>query len=112
MLRADNIFLLAQRPPDKIWAGYWEFPGGKIEGGETPYHALVRELREELGIEVQTAYPWVTREFTYPHARVRLHFFRVTEWSGDMHPHEGQKFSWQAVSDVLVTPVLPANAPV
>lgn len=112
MLRADNIFLLAQRPPDKIWAGYWEFPGGKIEGGETPYHALVRELREELGIEVQTAYPWVTREFTYPHARVRLHFFRVTEWSGEMHPHEGQNFSWQAVSDVLVTPVLPANAPI
>ena len=80
--RPDGSFLLAQRPPDKIWSGYWEFPGGKIEPGETPYHALVRELREELGIEVETAYPWVTRIFAYPHATVRLNFFHVTKWSG------------------------------
>jgi 8-oxo-dGTP diphosphatase len=93
--RPDNYFLLAQRPPGKIWAGYWEFPGGKIEPGETPYHALVRELREELGITVTTAYPWVTRVFAYPHATVRLNFFRVTEWSGELHPHEGQEFAWQ-----------------
>ena len=93
--RPDGTFLLAQRPPDKIWAGYWEFPGGKIEPGETPYHALVRELHEELGITVQTAYPWLTRVFTYPHATVRLNFFRVTAWSGELHPHEGQQFSWQ-----------------
>ena len=121
--RPDNSFLLAQRPPDKIWAGYWEFPGGKIEPGETPYHALVRELREELGIEVTTAYPWVTRVFAYPHATVRLNFFRVTAWSGELHPHEGQQFAWQpplslALSPegergrVLVSPVLPANGPV
>src|SRR4030067_1830125 len=81
--RPDGSFLLAQRPPDKIWAGYWEFPGGKIESGETPYHALVRELREELGIEVETAYPWITRRFTYPHATVRLNFFGVREWRGE-----------------------------
>lgn len=112
MQRPDNAFLLAQRPPGKIWAGYWEFPGGKIEIGETPYHALVRELREELGIEVQTACPWVTREFVYPHAKVRLNFFRVTEWKGEPHPHEGQKFSWQHASKVSVTPVLPANIPI
>jgi len=92
--RPDGSFLLAQRPPDKIWAGYWEFPGGKIEPGETPYHALVRELREELGITVTTAYPWVTRVFAYPHATVRLNFFRVTAWSGELHPHEGQQFAW------------------
>ena len=110
--KPDGTFLLAQRPADKIWAGYWEFPGGKIESGETPYHALVRELREELGITVQTAYPWLTRVFTYPHATVRLSFFRVTEWSGELHPHEGQQFSWQQVSDVPVAPVLPANGPV
>jgi 8-oxo-dGTP diphosphatase len=110
--KPDGTFLLAQRPPDKIWAGYWEFPGGKIESGETPYHALVRELREELGIEVQTAYPWVTRVFTYPHATVRLNFFRVTEWSGELHPHEGQQFSWQHVHEVTVEPVLPANGPI
>jgi 8-oxo-dGTP diphosphatase len=121
--RPDGSFLLAQRPPDKIWAGYWEFPGGKIEPGETPYHALVRELREELGITVATAYPWVTRVFTYPHSTVRLNFFRVTAWSGDLHPHEGQEFAWQpplslalspkgARGRVLVSPVLPANAPI
>ncbi|MDD5383393.1 MAG: Nudix family hydrolase [Gallionella sp.] len=121
--RPDGSFLLAQRPPGKIWAGYWEFPGGKIEAGETPYHALVRELREELGIEVETAYPWVTRVFTYPHATVRLNFFRVTEWRGELHPHEGQQFAWQSPAalrylrangggSVTVSPMLPANAPI
>ena len=121
--RPDGSFLLAQRPPDKIWAGYWEFPGGKIELGETPYHALVRELREELGIEVETAYPWITRVFTYPHATVRLNFFRVTEWRGELHPHEGQQFAWQSPAalrylrangggSATVSPMLPANAPI
>ena len=110
--RPDGSFLLAQRPSDKIWAGYWEFPGGKVEPGETAHHALVRELREELGIEVQAAYPWLTRVFTYPHATVRLSFFRVTEWSGEMHPHEGQQFSWQHPTKVIVEPILPANAPI
>ncbi|MEO8331342.1 MAG: Nudix family hydrolase [Gallionella sp.] len=121
--RPDGSFLLAQRPEGKIWAGYWEFPGGKIEPGETPYHALVRELREELGITVATAYPWLTRVYTYPHATVRLNFFRVTAWSGELHPHEGQEFEWQppltlALSrkgergQVSVSPLLPANAPI
>lgn len=108
----DGRFLLAQRPAGKIWAGYWEFPGGKIEPGETPHHALVRELREELGIETETAYPWITRVFTYPHATVRLHFFRVTQWRGEPHPHEGQQFSWQTSNGTQVSPMLPANAPV
>ncbi|MGA7750630.1 MAG: Nudix family hydrolase [Gallionella sp.] len=121
--RPDNSFLLAQRPPGKIWAGYWEFPGGKIEAGETPRHALVRELSEELGITVTTAYPWVTRVFAYPHATVRLHFFRVTAWTGELHPHEGQQFSWQLPAalrylranggdSATVSPMLPANAPI
>jgi 8-oxo-dGTP diphosphatase len=110
--RPKGSFLLAQRPPDKIWAGYWEFPGGKVEPGETAHHALVRELREELGIETVTAYPWITRVFTYPHATVRLNFFRVTEWRGELHPHEGQQFAWQYPPEVLVEPILPANAPV
>jgi 8-oxo-dGTP diphosphatase len=117
--RADGTFLLAQRPPDKIWAGFWEFPGGKIEPCETPHHALVRELREELGITVITAYPWVTRVFAYPHATVRLNFFRVTAWSGELHPHEGQQFAWQSPTPTLprgeremVSPLLPANAPI
>jgi 8-oxo-dGTP diphosphatase len=110
--KPDGAFLLAQRPKDKIWAGYWEFPGGKVEAGESARDALVRELREELGIAVVTAHPWITRVFTYPHATVRLSFFQVTEWSGEMHPHEGQQFSWQHVTRVAVHPVLPANAPV
>ncbi len=110
--KPDNSFLLAQRPPDKIWAGYWEFPGGKVEPGETAHHALVRELHEELGIEVVTAYPWLTRVFTYPHATVRLSFFRVTEWRGEPHPHEGQQFSWHQPGEVAIAPVLPANAPI
>ncbi|HXU93785.1 MAG TPA: Nudix family hydrolase [Gallionella sp.] len=110
--KPDGSFLLAQRPSDKIWAGYWEFPGGKVEPGETAHHALVRELREELGIEVQTAYPWLTRVFTYPHATVRLNFFRVTEWAGELHPHEGQQFAWQHPPEVQVDPILPANAPI
>ncbi|MGC2458635.1 MAG: Nudix family hydrolase [Gallionellaceae bacterium] len=110
--KPDGTFLLAQRPADKIWAGYWEFPGGKVEPGETPYHALVRELSEELGITVETAYPWVTRVFAYPHATVRLNFFRVIAWSGELHPHEGQEFAWQRVPDVSVAPMLPANAPI
>jgi len=110
--RPDNFFLLAQRPSGKIWAGYWEFPGGKIEPGETPYHALLRELREELGIKVQTAYPWMTRVYTYPHAIVRLSFFRVTAWSGELHPHEGQQLEWQHAPDIYVSPVLPANEPI
>ncbi len=110
--KPDGTFLLAQRPADKIWAGYWEFPGGKVEPGETPHHALVRELREELGIEVEQAYPWITRIFTYPHATVRLHFFRVTKWHGEPHPHEGQQLTWQRPSAPSVTPMLPANAPV
>lgn len=112
----DGAFLLAQRPSDKIWAGYWEFPGGKVEPGESAREALVRELREELGIEVRTAYPWLTRVFTYPHATVRLNFFRVTEWVGEPHPHEGQQFAWQPAltqaEQTTVSPILPANAPI
>ena len=116
--KPDGTFLLAQRPPGKIWAGYWEFPGGKLEAGENAYHALVRELREELGIETETAYPWITRVFTYPHATVRLSFFRVTQWRGEPHPHEGQQFAWHRPSGIRAgaaapaEPVLPANGPV
>jgi len=110
--RADGAFLLARRPAGKVYAGYWEFPGGKIEPGEPPERALARELREELGIEARTAFPWLTREYTYPHAAVRLNFFRVTAWQGDPHPKEKQAIAWQRLGTPLVAPMLPANAPV
>ena len=104
--------MLAQRPEGKPYAGYWEFPGGKVEPDETVYAALVREIHEELGLDVTQAYPWVTQVFTYPHATVKLHFYRVTAWQGEPHPHEGQTFSWERSASVSVAPVLPANGPI
>jgi 8-oxo-dGTP diphosphatase len=112
IVRGDGGFLLAQRPRDKVYAGYWQFPGGKVETGETPRAALARELHEELGIDVETAYPWITRIYTYTHATVRLHFFRVVKWSGVPHGRENQAFEWQYPGSATVTPMLPANAPV
>lgn len=112
LVRGDGSFLLAQRPAGKVYAGYWEFPGGKLEAGETARHALERELREELGIAVREAYPWVVRRFAYEHAYVELHFFRVFAWDGELHPHEGQDFTWQKLGALEVSPMLPANAPV
>jgi 8-oxo-dGTP diphosphatase len=105
-------FLLAQRPAGKVYAGYWEFPGGKVDAGETAHDALCRELHEELGIEVMRAYPWITRYYKYEHAHVKLNFFRVTGWRGDMHGKEGQAFTWQSIDNIDVGPMLPANAPV
>ena len=105
-------FLLAQRPPGKPYAGYWEFPGGKVEADETADAALKRELHEELGISVTLAYPWLTRDFDYPHADVRLRFFRIYEWSGELHGREAQQFTWQLIRNITVAPVLPANGPI
>jgi 8-oxo-dGTP diphosphatase len=110
--RPDGSFLLARRPGGKPYSGYWEFPGGKIEIGESPLAALTRELNEELGIQITHAYPWITRVFTYAHATVRLHFFRVTAWHGEPQPLENQSLSWQSANDIKVNPVLPANAPI
>jgi len=110
--RADGAFLLAQRPAGKVYAGFWEFPGGKVEAGEAAEHALARELHEEIGIDASTAYPWITRVYAYPHATVRLNFFRVTAWKGDPQPREEQAITWQRFGAPLVEPMLPANAPV
>ena len=112
ILRADGAFLLARRPPGKVYAGWWEFPGGKVETGEPPAQALARELHEELGIVVRSAWPWLTRVFTYAHATVRLNFFRVTEWEGEPQPREGQVLAWQRLDAPLLEPMLPANAPI
>jgi len=112
IMRADGQFLVTQRPAGKTYAGYWEFPGGKVEGAESLRAALARELREELGIEVTFACPWITREYVYPHAYVRLNFFRVLRWEGEPRSSEGQALSWQTRGATSVSPMLPANAPV
>ncbi|HQU79655.1 MAG TPA: Nudix family hydrolase [Azonexus sp.] len=117
MLRADaSEFLLAQRPEGKVYAGYWEFPGGKVEPGETVREALVRELYEELGITVTACSPWLTRVFTYPHATVRLNFWRVTAWDGEIGitaPLEHSAVDWQKCGkSASVAPILPANHPI
>jgi 8-oxo-dGTP diphosphatase len=110
--RPDGSFLLAQRPAGKVYAGWWEFPGGKVEAGEAPGRALARELHEELGIEMRIAYPWITRMHVYEHATVRLNFFRVTEWTGEPRGRENQAFLWQRLDAPMASPMLPANAPV
>jgi len=110
--RPDGSFLLAQRPEGKVYAGYWEFPGGKVEPGEPVPDALARELHEELGIDVERAYPWITRVFAYPHATVRLRFYRVLRWKNDPHPREDQAIAWQQPGGTMAAPMLPANAPV
>jgi len=108
----DGRVLLAQRPTGKPWAGYWEFPGGKIEHGESPLQALTRELHEELGIEVDRASPWIAFDFAYPEKHVRLHFWHVAAWHGSPHGRENQALSWEDPDSVSVQPLLPANGKV
>lgn len=112
VIERPGEFLLACRPEGKPYPGYWEFPGGKIEPGESPREALVRELREELGIEATELSPWITRVYAYTHATVRLHFHRVTAWQGEPRPLEDQAIRWQDPLAPDVAPMLPANAPV
>lgn len=112
LLRADGTFLLAQRPTGKNYEGYWEFPGGKLEAGESAHNALCRELQEELGITVTRALPWLTRTYTYTHATVKLSFFRVYDWTGEPTGMEGQALGWQTPDTLTVSPILPANAPI
>ncbi len=105
----DGRVLMAERPPGKPWAGYWEFPGGKFESGESPVAALARELHEELGIELDQAYPWITRVYDYPERRVRLHMYRVLKWHGEPHGKEGQQICWEDPQAMQCQPLLPAN---
>lgn len=107
----EGCFLLTSRPHGKVYAGYWEFPGGKVEPGETVEQALRRELREELGITIGAALPWQVELVDYPHALVRLHFCKVFDWAGDFQMREGQQMSWQSLP-VQVLPVLPGTLPV
>ena len=112
LIRPDGSFLLASRPKGKPYASYWEFPGGKVEPNETIAKALARELHEELGIDIGTPYPWVVRVFDYPHALVRLHFFRVFDWRGKLRAREHQDFGFFSTSSLPDGPLLPATIPV
>ena len=109
LMQANGDVLLAQRPHGKPYAGYWEFPGGKVEAGEPILDALKREFIEELGIEIISATPWCGVAHRYPHAHVRLHFYISDAWRGEAQSLEGQAFAWQGKIDV--TPLLPATIP-
>ena len=109
LLRPNGDVLLAQRPHGKPYAGYWEFPGGKVEPGEAIEAALVREMIEELGVEPLTLEPWCGVAHVYPHAHVHLHFYLIREWRGQPRSLEGQDFAWQG--SVQVEPLLPATIP-
>ena len=110
LIRDDGKVLLAQRLPGTPYPGYWEFPGGKLEAGESAHDALVRELDEELGISVSHAVPWLVQRYSYPHAHVELNFFRVFGWSGEPRGRDGQTLAWQTPGAFEVAPLLPANA--
>ncbi len=116
VIREDGAFLLAQRPVGKPMAGYWEFPGGKLEPGEPVFEALVREFDEELGLAIRAAHPWAQRVVVYPHATVRLHFWRSFgargEWAGDPESREGQAFRWERIAALSTDPWLPGALPV
>lgn len=111
LIDAAGRFLLTSRPVGKVYAGYWEFPGGKLEAGESVEDALARELEEELGIRIDGAERWKVEVFDYPHALVRLHFCKVRGWAGALAMREGQSASWQGLP-VGVAPVLPGTVPV
>lgn len=110
LLREDGSFLLGSRPAGKPYAGYWEFPGGKVEPGEALAVALAREFAEELGVTVRASH-WVhTVRVDYPHARVDLHVCHITAWSGQPQPREGQQLAWSRFP-VEVAPLLPGAWP-
>ncbi len=111
LIDAEGRFLLTSRPEGKVYAGYWEFPGGKLEAGETVGQALRRELHEEIGITIGAAQPWKIEMVDYPHALVRLHFCKVRDWSGAFEMRERQSMAWQQLP-VQVAPVLPGTIPV
>lgn len=111
LIAQDGTYLLTSRPPGKAYAGYWEFPGGKLEADETVEQALRRELQEEIGVTIGPAIEWRKQVVDYPHALVRLHFCKIFVWSGAMEMREGQAFSWEHLP-VSVGPVLPGTLPV
>lgn len=111
ILHPDGSLLLTSRPEGKPYAGYWEFPGGKLEGNETVAQALQRELYEELGITATHIAHWQVTEHDYPHALVRLHWCKVREWEGEFEMKEGQSMAWQKFP-IQMAPILPGALPI
>jgi 8-oxo-dGTP diphosphatase len=112
LMDAQGRVLLMQRLPGKHLAGLWEFPGGKVEPGETVAQALVRELDEELGVEVLGSTPLVSIPWRYPEKTVRLHALRVTAWNGEPRACEGHPLRWVAVRDMDIAEMPAADAPI
>lgn len=109
LMKPNGDVLLGSRPEGKPYAGYWEFPGGKVEAGEAVIDALKREFAEEIGVQLLSAEPWCGVEHVYPHAHVRLHFFISREWQGEPRALEGQQLAWQG--QLQLAPILPATIP-
>ena len=113
LLDAQQRFLMGQRPVGKPYAGYWEFPGGKVEADETLFQALQRELQEELGITIHGSVDLMTIEHDYPHAYVRIHVSVIRDWTGEPTGCENQALSWQDLNrdQITLDPLLPAALP-
>ncbi len=112
--RTDGKVLVGERPTGKSLAGYLEFPGGKIESGETPATALERELNEELGLSVNGSclHRLIRFEYAYPEFGVRLYVYRLKNWANEPVGREGQRLSWKMPADLFAAPLLPANRPI
>jgi 8-oxo-dGTP diphosphatase len=113
LIDPDGRVLIAQRPPDKAMAGLWEFPGGKVEPGERPEEALIRELREELGIAVQEAClaPFTFASYTYPDFQLLMPLYVCRRWEGTPTAHEHVAIKWVRPRDLPSWPMPPADLP-
>ena len=109
--RSGGLYLLTTRPQGKAYAGYWEFPGGKLEAQESVVAALRRELKEEIDITIADAEMVRTDVVDYPHALVQLHFCLINQWSGEIQMREQQTFAWSDLPTAL-SPILPGTVPV
>ena len=114
LLNDRGEVLLAERPKGKPWAGYWEFPGGKLDAGETPEAALVRELAEDLGIAVAPAdlVPLTFVSHAYPDFHLLMPLYLCRRWQGTVTALEGQTLAWAQPADMAGLQLLPADAPV
>src|SRR5262249_5848086 len=113
LIDADGRVLLAERPEGKPMAGLWEFPGGKVHAGETPEAALIRELDEELGIDVEASClaPFTFASHPYPDSHLLMPLYVCRKWSGIVAPREGQRLKWVRSAGLGYSPMPPADKP-